>query len=108
MMICDWTDQNAFVTWDVVLATAGAYAVKIRYACPEESSRSRYGIGIEGAGELQGLVWETGSWTSLSPWLSLGRLRLPAGRNRLIVRAIEKDSFAVMNLSGIRLIPAGA
>ena len=101
-----WTDQTAFVTWDLVLEAGGTYAVEIRYACPEESSGSRYGVGIEGADELQGQVWNTGSWASLSPWLPLGRLRIPAGRSRLIVRAIEKASDAVMNLSGVRLVPA--
>jgi hypothetical protein len=105
MMIGDWTDQNAFVTWDLVLAAGGTYAVEIRYACPEESSGSRYGVGIEGAGELRGQIWNTGSWVSLSPWLPLGRLRIPAGRSRLIVRAVEKASYAVMNLSGVRLVP---
>ena len=105
MMIGDWTDQNAFVTWDLVLAAGGTYAVEIRYACPEDSSGSRYGVGIEGADELRGQVWNTGSWASLSPWLPLGRLRIPAGRSRLIVRAIEKASYAVMNLSGVRLMP---
>ena len=105
MMIGDWTDQNAFVTWDVALAAGGTYAVEIRYACPEESSGSRYGVGIEGAGELRGQVWNTGGWAALSPWIPLGRLRIPAGRSKLIVRAIEKNSYAVMNLSAVRLIP---
>lgn len=105
-VIGDWTDQTAFVTWDLVLAAGGTYSVEIRYACPEESSGSRYGVGIEGADELQGQVWNTGSWASLSPWLPLGRLRIPAGRSMLIVRAIEKASDAVMNLSGVRLVPA--
>ena len=105
-VIGDWTDQAAFVTWELVLPAGGTYAVEIRYACPEESSGSRYGVGIEGADELQGQVWNTGSWASLSPWLPLGRLRIPAGRSTLVVRAIEKASDAVMNLSGVRLVPA--
>jgi hypothetical protein len=99
-----WTDQTEFVTWDLVLAAGGTYAVEIRYACPEDSSGSRYGVGIEGADELQGKVWNTGSWFSLSPWLPLGRLHIPAGRSTLIVRVLEKTA-AVMNLSGLRLIP---
>jgi hypothetical protein len=105
-VIGDWTDQTAFVTWDLLLAAGGTYSVEIRYACPEESSGSRYRVGIEGVDELQGHVWNTGSWASLSPWLPLGRLRISAGRSTLIVRAIEKASYAVMNLSGVRLVPA--
>ena len=105
-VIGDWTDPTDAVTWDLALATGGTYAVEIRYACPVESSGSRYGVGIQGADELQGQVWNTGGWASPSPWLPLGRLRIPAGRSTLIVRAIEKASDAVMNLSGVRLVPA--
>lgn len=101
----DWIDETAFVTWDLLLPDGGTYAVEIRYACSGESSGSRYRVGIVGAEELQGLVWNTGSWASPSPWLPLGRLRVPMGRSTLIVRAVEKSSHAVMNLSGVRLVP---
>jgi hypothetical protein len=105
MAIVDWTDQTAFVTWDLLPGADGTYSVEVRYACPEESAGSRYRVGIEGADELQGQVWSTGSWVSLSPWLPVGRLRIPAGHSTLIVRATEKARDAVMNLSRVRLIP---
>ena len=108
MMIGDWTDQNAFVTWDIALAAGGTYSVEIQYACPADSSGSRYGVSIEGADELRGQVWNTGSWASLSTWLPLGRLRITAGHSKLTVRAIEKPSYAVMNLSGVRLLPTNS
>jgi GDP-fucose protein O-fucosyltransferase len=104
-VIGDWTDQAEFVTWDLLLPAEGTYSVEIRYACSRECSGSRYRVGIEGADELQGCVWNTGSWASPSPWLPLGRLRIPAGRSTLVVRAIEKASDAVMNLSSVRLVP---
>jgi hypothetical protein len=104
-MIGDWTDRDAFVTWDVVVATGGTYMVEIRYACPEDSSGTRYAVGLGGSDELRAQVWATGGWNSLSPWIRLGRLRIPAGRSSLIVRAIEKDAHAVMNLGGVRLLP---
>jgi hypothetical protein len=103
--IGDWTDPSAFVTWDLPLAEGGTYLLEIRYACPEASSGSRYAVGIQGGDELQGQVWNTGSWASLSPWLPLGRLRISGGRSTLIVRALEKTSDAVMTLSRIRLVP---
>jgi hypothetical protein len=104
-MIVGWTDQDAFVTWDVVPTARSTYSAEIRYACNKESSGSRYGVGIRGGDELLGQVCDTGGWESLSPWLRIGRLRVPAGRSSLIVRAIEKDAHAVMNLFGVRLIP---
>jgi hypothetical protein len=51
-------------------------------------------------------VWNTGSWMALSPWLPLGRLRIPAGRSTLVVRAIDKVGHALMNLHGVRVVPA--
>jgi len=90
------------VTWEVVLPAAGTYSVEIRYGSPEEGSR--YGVRVDGAEELQGRVWNTGSWTSASPWLALGRLRIPAGRSTLVVRAIDKVGRAVMNLHAVRLV----
>jgi len=103
--IGNWTDQNAFVTWDIALTAGETYSVEIQYSCAADSSGSRYSVGIEGTDELRGQVWNTGGWTSLSTWLPLGRLRIPAGRSRLTVRAIQKTSYAVMNLSGVRLVP---
>jgi hypothetical protein len=105
IMIGEWVDQSAFVSWNLALATGTTYAVEIRYACSPDSPGSRYGVGIEGADELYGQVWNTGSWPSLSPWLPLGRLHVPAGRSRLIVRAIEMIGYAVMNLGAVRLLP---
>jgi hypothetical protein len=102
-VIVDWFDAAAFVTWEVVLPRAGTYSIEIRYGSPEEGSR--YGVRADGAGELQGRVWNTGSWTSASPWLPLGRLHIPAGRSTLTVRAIDKVGHAVMNLHGIRVVP---
>jgi hypothetical protein len=104
-MIVDWIDQDAFVTWDVVLTAGSTYSAEIRYACNEDSSGSRYGVGICGGDELLGQVWSTGGSESLSQWLRVGLLRVPAGRNRLMVRTIEKHPHSVMNLFGVRLVP---
>jgi hypothetical protein len=104
-VIGSWSDAGEFVAWDLELAVGGTYAVEIRYACPPEFSGSSYRVGIAGGDELQGRVWHTGAWTSLSPWLPLGRIRVPAGGSTLIVRATEKASDFVMNLSGVRLVP---
>jgi hypothetical protein len=104
-MIVDWTDRDAFVTWDVVLAAESTYSAEIRYACNEDSAGSCYGVGICGGDELRAHVWNTGGWESLSQWLRLGRLRVPAGSSKLMVRFIQKDARTVMNLFGVRLVP---
>lgn len=104
-VISGWTDANAFATWEVVLPTAGAHVVEIRYGCPEECAGSRYGVRIDGVEELRGRVWNTGCWTSPSPWMAVGRMHVPAGRSTLVVRAIDKAADAVMDLHGVRLVP---
>jgi hypothetical protein len=106
-LIGDWFDPAAFVTWDIALPVAGTYAVEIRYGAPEDSSGRRFGIRIDGGGDLEGRIWNTGSWTSLSPWLPLGRLHVPAGHRTLAVHAAGHVALA-MNLQGLRLIPAGS
>ncbi len=105
-MISHWTDPAESVAWNLQLPADGSYLVDIRYACPSKSSGSRYCVSIEGAGEFEGRVWSTGGWTALSPWMPLGQLRIPAGRSTLVLRAIEKASDAIMNLSAVRLMPA--
>jgi hypothetical protein len=103
-LIGNWFDPQDCASWDVVLPESGTYGVEIRYACPMEVAGSEYRIGVPGADELQAIVWNTGHLASLSPWLPLGRLRLPAGRSTLGVRAIGSVKRFVMNLSGVRLL----
>jgi hypothetical protein len=69
-------------------------------------TREWYAVHIDGAEDLLGQVWNTGHWASLSPWLPLGRLRIPAGRSTVAVRAIDKVADGVMALHGVRLVPA--
>lgn len=104
-VIGDWTESSAFATWELFSAESGTYSVELRYACPEESAGSCYTVEIEGVDALQGRVWNTGSWLAQSPWLPIGRMRVPAGRSTLAVRAIDKARDAVMNLGGVRLVP---
>lgn len=105
VVIGNWSDPSAAVSWDLTLATDRTYAVEIRYGCAREFAGSHYAVGIEGGDELRAQVWDTGMWSSLSPWFMLGRLHIPAGHSRLVVRPRNMTEYAVMNLSAIRLLP---
>lgn len=105
IVVYGWSDPSAFVSWEVTLASSASYAVEIRYGCHAADAGGRYAVGSEGGTELCGQVWNTGSWTSLSPWFPLGRLTLSGGRSRLIVRALELSGSALMDLSAVRLVP---
>jgi len=102
-VVGNWTEAADSVTWDVVVPEGGWYAVEIRYACPEESAGSAYRVGMQAADELQAVVWNTGAWASLSPWLALGRLHIAAGHATVRLRAQTNVGHAVMNVAGIRL-----
>jgi len=103
-VIGNWTDESESVSWAVELTTGREYSVEIRYGCPGDSSDSRYGARVAND-EIEARVWNSGGWTSLSPWLALGRLRIPAGRSTLTIRVIDKRAPAIMNLSALRLVP---
>ena len=103
-VIGDWFDPGGFVTWDIAVPASGTYSIEIRYGAPGEASGSRFGVRIDGDGELLGRVWNTGGWTSRSPWLPLGRLRISAGHRTLAVHSIDDVALAV-NLHGVRLVP---
>lgn len=102
-VLIDWTDPAEHAAWDLHVAEGGTYAVEIRYACPDESAGSTYTVGVRSGEELIATVWNTGAWTSTSPWLPLGRIELAPGPNTLSVRAHNLVGIAVMNLSGVRL-----
>jgi hypothetical protein len=102
-ILIDWTDPGDYAAWDLHVSHGGTYAVEIRYACPAESAGSAYTVSVRSGEELQATVWNTGAWTSTSPWLPLGRIALAPGHNTLSVRARTLVGLAVMNLSGFRL-----
>ena len=104
-MIGYWTSAEDRVSWTVCSEAPRSYWVEIRFACADDSRGSRYRIGVEGGDALEARVWNTGGWTALSPWLALGRIRVPAGKSTLMLRVIDKPRHAVMNLSGVRLVP---
>jgi hypothetical protein len=103
-VLIDWTDPAEHPAWHPHL-DGGTYEVEIRYACPEESAGSAYTVDAGSGEELTATVWNTGAWTSTSPWLPLGRLELAEGPNTLVVRAQNLAGLAVMNLTGLRLRP---
>ena len=103
-VICNWIEPEEFVSWNLSLTEEQEYTVKVRYGCPAEFENSRYSIGVEATDRIEARVQNTGAWTSLSPWLPLGRLRLAAGKSILTVRVVEKRAPAAMNLSGVRLV----
>jgi len=104
-VIDGWTDVQAFVRWPLDLPVAGAWSVEVRYAGTDPSVAGRYELGVEGRPALQGRVWSTCSALTLSPWMPVGRLELPAGRSQLTLRPFRMGDGPLMVLQAVRLLP---
>ncbi|MCC6727717.1 MAG: alpha-L-fucosidase [Chthonomonadales bacterium] len=99
-----WTVPGDYVTWVCRAPAAGRYRVEVTYACPPENAGSRYSVGVEQGGSVQGEVKATGDWGAFRAE-PLGELDLPAGAQILAVRVREMPRGAVMNLRSVRLVP---
>jgi arylsulfatase A-like enzyme len=110
-----WTDPAATVEWDIDVVHAGEYEVGVQYLCPA-SEGARIQVAAAGVStsvavkqtpyrevpspdrvprtEVYEMEWSTAG---------AGTLRLPAGRTRLTVRAIEKPGVAAIDLKAVTL-----
>jgi len=88
-----------------MVKTDGDYGVELTYACDDGSAGSEFSVGISDAAKVTGKVDGTGAWNQFKT-VSLGKVRLAAGKQKLAVKAIEMPREAVMNLKGIELTPA--
>jgi arylsulfatase A len=113
-----WTSAEARLWFEVEVTQAAEYAVEIDYACPEAEAgsviRVRAGQAAveatvkpapirpvelptrdaKGRERYQNRVWST---------LSLGRLRLEAGRQQLAVEVVRQAGAQVMDFKQLRL-----
>lgn len=103
-----WDRADAYVAWDVRVPVDGKYRVEIQYSCPFGYEGHGYSVGIEGGDRVESQVRST-SWQAWLPrcdWSLVGRLRVPAGRHQLAVRARPGGATPVMALHALRLVPA--
>lgn len=100
-----WTHPDAVVSWDLERPTAGTWGVEIRYGCLRPCAGSRYRVGVDGDEPLHARAWSTTHGSTVTPWMPLGRVRLPAGRSTLAIRGLEAVDHGVVTLHGLRLTP---
>jgi arylsulfatase A len=107
-----WDRIEDEVAWDIEIARPGNYAVSLEYLCGADDLGAEIEIGVGGktarAGIKQATPLEPKPDRNLVPgthyitmnWarLPFGPLALPAGRTRLIVRALKKPGRTVMQL----------
>ncbi|MEW6744379.1 MAG: alpha-L-fucosidase [Planctomycetota bacterium] len=97
-----WTSADDWVSWDIRVRAAGEFRVEVTSACAPGTGGSRFEVSV-GPARLEGVVEDTGSWTTFVT-RELGSVRLPgAGAYTLEVKPISIPHGALMNLKGVML-----
>ncbi|MBU6313210.1 MAG: alpha-L-fucosidase [Actinomycetales bacterium] len=100
-----WLDPAATASWPIGIGAAqgGTYRIDVDLACADAAAGSRMRLEIEGgSGAPEFTVPATGGWQSYRT-IEAGRVELPLGSHRAILRALSKPGEAVANIKAIRL-----
>lgn len=101
-----WHAANDYAAWTVKLPDNGEYQVYLSWACADDTAGDSFVIEAGGL-TLSEQVAGTGGFDRYQ-LRTLGKLRLPAGESRIIVRPQgTKKQHALMDLYGLFLVPKG-
>jgi alpha-L-fucosidase len=100
-----WTNTDDYVTWNLIVERGGVFFVHITYSCDRGAGGSEYILDVGGS-RIRGVVRETGGWDKFEGE-RVGRMSLVPGRHRVLLKALSKPGYAVMNLRKIEFIPGG-
>ncbi len=101
-----WLDPAATVSWPVGVGAAqgGEFRVEVELACADQAAGARMRFEVEGgAGAPEFTVPATGGWQSYRT-VEVGRVELPFGAHRAVLRALSKPGEAVVNIRAVRLV----
>jgi len=104
-----WLDPAAFASWPVGVGASqgGEYRVELDIACADAAAGARMRFEVEGgAGVLEFTVPATGGWQSYRT-VEAGRVVMPLGSHRAVLRALSKPGEAVVNVRAVRLVRGG-
>jgi len=105
-----WLDPAATASWPVGIGDerdSGEFRVEIELACADAAAGSRMRFEVEGGvGAPEFTVPATGGWQSYRT-IEVGRVRMPFGSHRAVLRALSKPGEAVVNVRALRLVRAG-
>ncbi len=114
-----WKSTEGSITWDIDVHTAGTYEVVIDYTCPIADAGSKIELSFMDQ-KLTGKVepgWDPPLYTNQDTLprpdgestmkefrpLKLGKMKLPAGRGLITLRATEIPSQSVMDVRRLNL-----
>lgn len=101
-----WLDPAATASWPIGIGFGqeGEFCVEVELACADAAAGSRVRFEIEGgAGLVEFAVPPTGGWQSYRT-VEAGRVTMPAGSHKAVLRALSKPGEAVVNVRSIRLV----
>ena len=100
-----WLDQGATVAWPLRLGASqgGAHRVELDLACADAAAGARMRLEVDGGDATEFTVPATGGWQSYR-MVDAGRVTVPAGAHRAILRALSKPGEAVVNVRAVRLV----
>ena len=101
-----WLDPDASASWPLGVGAGqgGEFRVQIELACADASAGARMKFEVEGgAGAPEFAVPATGGWQSYRT-VEVGRIALPTGSHRAVLRALSKPGEAVVNVRAVRLV----
>ena len=101
-----WLDPDASASWPLGVGAGqgGEFRVEIELACADASAGARMKFEVEGgAGAPEFAVPATGGWQSYRT-VEVGRIALPTGSHRAVLRALSKPGEAVVNVRAVRLV----
>jgi putative heme-binding domain-containing protein len=99
-----WSSADDVAIWTVTLPKAGKYEVWLDWACANDSAGNSFVLESD-AGKLRSKVAGTGTW-DVYKHAKIGTLEVPAGEQRITMRADGKIAGALIDLRFIRLVPA--
>jgi putative membrane-bound dehydrogenase-like protein len=98
-----WTSPEDRAVWAVLISKPGKFAVRLEWACADESAGNSYLLQI-GESKLSGTVPATGSWDNYQR-AKIGEVTLPAGKHQAVFRSAGKIKGALIDLKEVRLTP---
>lgn len=115
--LTNWTSTEESIYWEIDVVQPGAYAATLQYLCPEDALGIELEVQAGGAASratvrnatrMEALpdrnlvyvkhytTWEWGR-------LEFGQLKLPAGRNRVQLRALTKPGTRLVDVKALEL-----
>lgn len=97
-----WKQPGEKVGWNLDVLAAGQYEVTVTYGCAPSGMGGRFRVRAGDDASLTAEVKPTGN-PEVFERFTLGTLRLPAGKARLTVEAVEVKGSELMRLNRVWL-----